>query len=566
MHHIRASLLTCSGLASAGFLASVAAPALASVDEYSAGPNANVSINMEVCSAETQLAVKGDSSTDLDFVVTDPSGDAVHSDTAVDDYISVVLKKRASGCGTFNLAVTNLGEEMNSFKVVLEPILESSSRIEKHVIQANETQTLSLKACGTSAKITARGDGDTDLDYVIRNSDGAVVHENEDETDETSATLSGLRSDCEVFEMDIANLGGVYNAVMVVIEPEGVTPASFTGTPPSTSLASGLSSVVREAESEGPGEYHAEANETLTVNVPVCGMSRMVISGDGDTDLDFIIRNSNSDVVHADADLSDVTFATIEPLGQCETFTAQVSNLGDVVNIFTLSLVDAGADRPVSGPGEYSINASSATKVPLRMCSLTNVFVRGDGATDIDFDVTDEEGENVHSNYDLTDETQFTIDPGEACADYALFASNIGETSNTMTITFDDGPDVVPLPPETSDNSPSAVAIGSSTGGELVGSGPGQYSAPANSGVKVEFPICEEGFLAIEGDGGTDLDFVVTSSDGTEVLNDYGMTDKTYTLLKPNDEGCVTYDISVDNLGETANDFAVSFTVRPPSD
>ena len=558
MQHLRASLLTCTGI-----FALSATAAQASVDEYSAGAGASVSVNLEVCSAETQLAVRGDGGTDLDFVVTDPSGDVVHTDTAVDDYISVVLEKSSSGCGTYNLAVNNLGDESNAFTVVLEPILESSTRIEKYVIQANETQTLNLKACGTSAKVTARGDGDTDLDYVIRNSDGAVVHENDDTTDETNATLSGLRSDCEVFEMDIANLGQVYNAVMVVTEPEGISAAAFDGTPPSTSLASGLTGVSTVAESEGPGEYRADANATITVNLPVCGASRMEIRGDGDTDLDFTIRNSNNDTVHYDADLSDITFTTLEPLGECETFTAEVSNLGDVYNVFTIALTDADADRPVSGAGEYRVQASAATKVPLRVCSLTNVFVRGDGDTDIDFDVTDEGGDNVHSNYDYTDQTQFTLDPGEACADYSLFASNLGEVFNDMTITMDDGPDVEPLPEVTAtaeDAVEAAVDAAASSGpAEVIGSGPGEYRAPASTAVRVELPVCEETFLSIEGDGDTDLDFLINESDGTTVHSDYDLTDRTYTSLKPA-EGCETYDVRVDNLGSVYNDFTIKLS------
>jgi len=549
MQHLRASLLTCTGIFALG-----ATSAQASIDEYAAGPGSSVSVNLEVCSAETQLAVRGDSGTDLDFVVTNPSGETVHSDTAVDDYISVVLENKTSSCGTFNLAVSNLGDESNTFTVVLEPVLDNSTRIEKHVIQANETQTLNLKACGTSAKISARGDGDTDLDYVIRNSDGAVVHENDDTTDVTSATLSGLRSDCEVFEMDIANLGNVYNAVMVVVEPEGLSPVAFTGTQPSTSLASGLSGVSTIAEEQGEGTYRADANATLTVNVPVCGVSRMEIRGDGDTDLDFTIRNSNNDTVHSDFDLSDVTFATIEPLGECETFTAEVSNLGDVYNEFTIALTDAGADRPVSGAGEYRVNANAAVKVPLRVCSLTNVFVRGDGDTDIDFDVTDADGENVHSNYDYTDQTQLTLDPGDSCADYTLFASNIGDVFNVMTVTFDDGPNVVPLP-EVSD-AVEAAAEGGAV--EMIGSGPGEYRAPSTDTVSVELPICEQTFISVEGDGDTDLDFDITNSAGDEVHSDYDLTDRTYASLTP-EGGCETFTLVVSNLGEVFNVFSVSY-------
>ncbi len=561
MVRVRGSLLACTCVA-----AIIATPAQASVDEYSVGGEASVVINLEVCTPESQLAVRGDTTTDLDFVVTSPSGEQVHSDQGIDDYLSIVIDNESGGCATFALGVSNLGEERNAFTVVLEPIFADSTRIEKYIIQGNETQTVDFKACGTSAELTARGDGDTDLDFIVRNSDGGVVHEDDDLTDETSATLAGLLSNCETFEMEVSNLGAVYNALMVVVDPEGATRPVSAPTAPSTSLASGISGEVLQAESEGAGEYRANANSAINVNLPVCGVTRLEVRGDGDTDLDFTVTDSNGDRAHSDFDLSDITFATLTPsgpAGACETFAMEVSNLGDVFNVFTVALVDAGNRGGISGAGEYRVNANAATKVPLRACTLTNVFVRGDGDTDLDYDVTDQSGTNVHSNYDYSDQTQFSLTPEDGCTDFQLSVSNLGNVFNVMTITMDDGPDVVAIEqaqqtqltiPPPAPPSPSRPARSA----RVIGSGAGEYRAPSNDTVRIDLPICDRTVISVEGNGDTDLDFDIYSSSGSNVHSNYDLSDRTYTALAPND-GCEDFSMTIQNLGNVYNDFRVSY-------
>ncbi len=562
MVRVRASLLACTCVA-----AVIATPAQASVDEYTVSGEASMVINLEVCTPESQLAVRGDTTSDLDFVVTSPSGEQVHSDQGIDDYLSIVIDNESSGCATFALGVSNLGEESNAFTVVLEPIFADSTRIEKYIIQGNETQTVDFKACGTSAELTARGDGDTDLDFIVRNSDGGVVHEDDDLTDETTATLAGLLSNCETFEMEVSNLGGVYNALMVVVDPEGATRPTSSPTPPSTSLASGVSGEVLQADGQGAGEYRANANSAINVNLPVCGVTRLEVRGDGDTDLDFTVTDSNGDRAHYDIDLSDITFATLTPsgpAGACETFSMEVSNLGDVYNVFTVALLDAGDRGGISGAGEYRVNANAATKVPLRACTLTNVFVRGDGDTDLDYDVTDESGSNVHTNYDYSDQTQFSLSPEDGCADFQLSVSNLGDVFNVMTITMDDGPDVVaiaqtrqtpqtvPPPAPPSPASPARSA-------RIIGTGAGEYRAPSNDTVRIDLPICERTVVSVEGNGDTDLDFDIYSNSGSNVHSNYDLTDRTYTALAPSEESCEDFSMTIQNLGNVYNDFRVTY-------
>ncbi len=544
MVHFRASLLACAGL-----IAITATGARASVDDYSVGANSAVQINLEVCSAETQLAVQGDAGTDLDFTVSDASGLTVHTDQGIDDYLSVVLEKSGNECATFDLSVANLGDEANTFQVVLEPLNEASIRVEKYIIAPSDVQKIDFKACGTSAELTARGDGDTDLDFVVRNSDGGVVHQDAASEDKTTATLAGLLSDCETFEMEVSNLGAVYNALLVMVTPKGAAGVPFTGTAPSTSLASGLTGASSVAEGQGAGEYRAAANASITVNLPVCGVSRLEVRGAGDTDLDFTVKDSLGETVHTDADLSDVTFTTLTPLlAECETFTVAVSNLGDVENLFSVSITDEDELGGKSGAGEYRVNASSSSKVMLRVCETTLVYARGDGDTDLDFDVTDGSGNSVFSDYDMTDQTQFTLDPPGACADYQMSVSNLGEVQNVLTVAFDEEPEIT-----------RAAGGKAAQTGENIGSGPGEYSAPASGSVSVDLPVCSASRLEVRGDGDTDLDFIITDASGRTVHSDFDLSDVLYSTLTPSSE-CETFAMEVSNLGDVFNVFSVALT------
>ena len=432
-------------MASMALIAVTAAPAHAAVDEYSVEPSQRLDINLEVCSAESQLAVRGDTGTDLDFEVTAPGGESLYSDAGIDDYISLVLENDSGECAQFSLSVSNLGEEKNDFTVVLEPVVASTTRVKKYIIQGESTEKHNFKACGTSAKVSARGDGDTDLDFVIRNSDGGVVHEDDGTSDETIVQLDGLLSNCETFEIEVTNLGPVYNALMLVVEPEGADTAAFAGTAPTTSLGatvatggSGSDAQPRtvSAEESGPGNYTASANTRLMVDLPVCGVRRLEVRGSGASDLDFVISDSGGEEVHTDADLTDVTFKTLEPGSECETYELAVSNIGDTDNAFEIALIDPATRVGDIGEGEYLINANTSTKVALQVCALTDIRASGSGGTDLDFDVTDASGSSVHSDYDLTDKTQFRLDPQGKCKDYQISVSNLGSDTNMLTIAF----------------------------------------------------------------------------------------------------------------------------------
>ena len=430
-------------MACVGLLALAANPAHAAVDDYTVEPSQRLDINLDVCSAETQLAVRGTGETDLDFEVKSPGGESLVSDAGIDDYISIVLTNESEGCAQFTLSVSNLGEEENAFTLVLEPVVPSSTRVKKYIVQGGATEKHEFRACGTAANVNIRGDGDTDLDFVIRNADGGVVHEDAGTSDATSVKLEGLLSDCETFELEVTNIGSVYNAMMVVIEPEGADPVSFAGTAPTTSLASAVmtSSAPGEpqtiaAETDGPGEYTAPANTQFLVDLPVCDASRLEVRGNGSSDLDFTLSDGQGREIHSDADLTDVTFKMLTPKNGCETFGLAVNNIGDADNTFEVILIDPAERVGEIGAGDYPILAQTATKVPLQVCETTKVSARGRGDSDLDFDVTDGSGSSVHSDYGMSDKTEFTLEPQGKCEDYQISVNNLGPAKNVLTIAF----------------------------------------------------------------------------------------------------------------------------------
>jgi hypothetical protein len=87
---------------------------------------------------------------------------------------------------------------------------------ETYRVLANDTDYIRLRVCGASA-LTVRGDGDTDLDFTVFNSSGAVVHQDDDLTDITFARLRPA-GECEAFRLKVENLGPIFNIYTVTLD------------------------------------------------------------------------------------------------------------------------------------------------------------------------------------------------------------------------------------------------------------------------------------------------------------------------------------------------------------
>ena len=197
--------------------------AMAQADSYRIEANATQNTTITICNPEVRVVLTGDGDTDLDFVITNSRGETVHSDYGLSDRSTATLYRRSNvDCEDFNLRTTNLGNVWNLLDISLEDIRTNSGNpvdTNSYRIDANATQRLDLSICSPQVRLNIRGDGDTDLDFVIRNSRGEIVHSDYDLTDRTNTVLNRRNGvSCETFELTTSNLGNVYNLYVVQVE------------------------------------------------------------------------------------------------------------------------------------------------------------------------------------------------------------------------------------------------------------------------------------------------------------------------------------------------------------
>ena len=209
--------------------------------------------------------------------------------------------------------------------------------------------------------------------------------------------------------------------------------------------------------------YRINANEDSTINMDICApVVDLVADGDNDTDLDYWIYDNNGNQIHSDVDSTDVTYYTIRSNaggGRCLPYRLKVHNYGNVYNQMSLRLTNQGGSSGGGGnggSGVYALSgggnggggrvntfsvraeANSNQSYALRLCAPSVYMeVRGDGDTDLDFWVTDNNGNQVHSDTDSTDITFATLNSGASannCINYQLRIRNFGNVYNQTEI------------------------------------------------------------------------------------------------------------------------------------
>ena len=217
-------------------------------------------------------------------------------------------------------------------------------------------------------------------------------------------------------------------------------------------LALGIaaSTTVSTAALASEQTYQINSNATTTVNIDVCAPSvQVTANGDNDTDLDFWLYDNFGNVIHTDTDTTDLMYYTISNSaaggGRCLPYRLNVQNLGNVYNVMTLTMTEQGgtAAKTASGNPRVTTNsfrseANSTQGYTLTLCAPSVYLeVRGDGDTDLDFWVTDDRGNQVHSDTDTTDITFATLNNGRArgtCAAYNLRIQNFGNVYNMVEV------------------------------------------------------------------------------------------------------------------------------------
>jgi len=86
--------------------------------------------------------------------------------------------------------------------------------------------------------------------------------------------------------------------------------------------------------------YRVEAHDIDEVDLRICSPSRLLVRGDGDTDLDFAVVGPTG-LMHVDVDGTDWTASVLEPKGYgCTHFSLLVENNGNVYNRYFVRLVE----------------------------------------------------------------------------------------------------------------------------------------------------------------------------------------------------------------------------------
>lgn len=115
-----------------------------------------------------------------------------------------------------------------------------------------------------------------------------------------------------------------------------------------TAVASAAFAVLCSSASsaQSSNSYRVDANSRKEINLNLCSPSVLLtVRGDKDTDLDFAVRDQSGRIVHSDIDGTDWTAATLRPnvSAGCVDYTLEVSNLGPVYNLFSVSLRNAAS-------------------------------------------------------------------------------------------------------------------------------------------------------------------------------------------------------------------------------
>ena len=87
----------------------------------------------------------------------------------------------------------------------------------------------------------------------------------------------------------------------------------------------------------------------------------------------------------------------------------------------------------------YRVDANATFTAALNVCSPVMMLeVRGDGDTDLDFEVYNSSGVMVHSDYDTTDITFATLNraAGVNCENFDLKIQNLGDVYNQAEVTL----------------------------------------------------------------------------------------------------------------------------------
>lgn len=189
--------------------------------------------------------------------------------------------------------------------------------------------------------------------------------------------------------------------------------------------------------------YRVEARSEFWVDLNLCSNPVVVdIRGDGDTDVDFWIYDQNGREVYSDVDLDDITTATLNPPvsnGRCVVWRLKLSNLGNVWNQVQVSVGNNWTSGDAPSVGSYRVEANRDFWVDLNLCrSTARILIAGDGDTDVDYTIYDQNDRVVAQDLALNDRADFnlTVNARGTCRPYRLRLNNLGNVWNQVSVTI----------------------------------------------------------------------------------------------------------------------------------
>lgn len=195
---------------------------------------------------------------------------------------------------------------------------------------------------------------------------------------------------------------------------------------------------------EPVSSYRVEARSEFWVNLNLCSNPVVVdIRGDGDTDVDFTIYDERGNQVYQDLDLDDITTATLTPRvsnGSCVVYRLKLNNLGNVWNQVQVSVGDNNTRGDAPSIGSYRVEANRDFWVDLNLCRRsTRILIAGDGDTDVDYTIYDQNNNIVAQDLALNDRADFNFTVNAragACRPYRLRLNNLGNVWNQVSVTI----------------------------------------------------------------------------------------------------------------------------------
>ncbi len=234
---------------------------------------------------------------------------------------------------------------------------------------------------------------------------------------------------------------------------------------------------------------------------------------------------------------------------------------------FLIAMTAGAAFIGIAGPAaaqasrDYRIEARQSQMVDLSICSpAVRMDVAGDGDTDVDFTVFDQNNTMVYQDLDTDDRTSTTLygtaDGRNGCQTWRIELNNLGDVRNRVRVTLTDVP----------------VTGGGGGGGG--GGGPANprersvstYRVEASDAYWVDLTLCAPRihFEGV-GNGQTDVDYVIYDPNNREVFSDYALHDRATTTINTTagNGRCEVFRLRLNNLGQQWNPIRITMWNLP---